>query len=156
MVVYQFKQLLLTPWQKTKIEINDDVVNIDELTNSFSKNPLFNLAGKKREIPIKSIHSLSITRTYNLKGGLIGAIIVCLGIKEIIDLFSHFGDIVQIILSILLLPLGLLVLFCSVNETLCIKYDNKECEIDISLLERETLSKIVSDINERLDNHSKV
>lgn len=48
MAVYQFKQSLLTPWQKTKIEINDDVVNIDELTNSFSKNPLFNLAGKKQ------------------------------------------------------------------------------------------------------------
>lgn len=146
MAVYQFKQSMLTPWQKSTIEINDDVVKVDEFNN-----PLSSSAVKNREIPTKSIRSVSITRTYNLKGVLIAGIMAFLGIKGIIDLFSSFG-----IFEILLLPFGVFLLLCSINDTLCINYDGKEYNIDISFFESKTLSKIVNDINGHLDDHSKV
>lgn len=146
MAVYQFKQSMLTPWQKSTIEINDDVVKVDEFNN-----PLSSSAVNNREIPTKSIRSVSTTRTFKLKAVLIAVILVFLGIKGIINLFSGFVSF-----EILLLPFGVFILLCSISETLCISYDGKEYDIDISLFERETLSKIVNDINERLDTHLKV
>lgn len=148
MAVYQFKQSVFFPWMKSKIEIDDNIVKVDEMNNIFNIIPLGYI---KQNIPIKHISASMVLRSYRIKSLLIGLGLIIFGISELFHVISTYKDF----WALLLLPLGLVIFFNGIVSGLVIQRSGNSYHISTPFFEQKTLHKINDEINERLIQDAK-